>query len=560
MVSQGNSQDTAWLPPKRWTAWPLEHKHVVGNRLVGNYHDEDDGFTFRRAEQTLPSTELEEELAATILRTAKTRFTRSMGKVPTQSVEQTDDGEHDVAAGRWSRETSTRPGTEDDEDKDGDEEMHDAGQPRPAKTRQTSSKTYKAVVSADDDTSYALLRPSVRHILLQLDGTLSILRNARLAGLNHQSDSSTDDESDSHQSTTTTKARQKRPPGRPKSSPRPSPPPGPETPKTPSRRGRGRPRKVHTPREGESHEDMLLRVARQGHRRLPTTPTERDAAFEDWLQRSDDVIERERSLSQARSRNRSQDASWGGAASESEASSTGAGPARKLSRWALRDWSDVVGAAALAGFPAAVVSRTAKRCADLFGESIVVRKLNEAPLSKGCPSTAFETIYHRPSPIRLSPSSQDSDADESDLESNTAADLVQRRVASRQASLARSSPSSPAPRGRLSRTQSPAAPRSSRSRSRSSAAGSVVFYCPVSRCDRAAQGFSRRANLRRHVDLVHGGRQVDNDVDSDDEVVGAVHVDGFLRPIVPGRGWRGEDAVTRKRKRYYGRESKGEEA
>jgi hypothetical protein len=36
--------------------------------------------------------------------------------------------------------------------------------------------------------------------------------------------------------------------------------------------------------------------------------------------------------------------------------------------------------------------------------------------------------------------------------------------------------------------------------------------------------------------------------DSEEEVVGAVHVDGFLKTINPGQGWRGEDVVKRKRR------------
>jgi hypothetical protein len=56
--------------------------------------------------------------------------------------------------------------------------------------------------------------------------------------------------------------------------------------------------------------------------------------------------------------------------------------------------------------------------------------------------------------------------------------------------------------------------------------------------------------LRRHLEIIHQGQT--EELDSDEEVVGGVHVDGFLKPIVPGRGWRGEDTMQRKRKRFYG--------
>lgn len=54
--------------------------------------------------------------------------------------------------------------------------------------------------------------------------------------------------------------------------------------------------------------------------------------------------------------------------------------------------------------------------------------------------------------------------------------------------------------------------------------------------------------------LVHPGHASEED-DSDDEVLGGVHVDGFLKTIHPGRGWRGEDVLARKRKRFYGKRS-----
>jgi hypothetical protein len=58
------------------------------------------------------------------------------------------------------------------------------------------------------------------------------------------------------------------------------------------------------------------------------------------------------------------------------------------------------------------------------------------------------------------------------------------------------------------------------------------------------------------MDLVHGGLSEQAvavvDADSDEEVVGAVHVDGFLKTLVPGRGWRGEDVMPRKRDGYRG--------
>lgn len=520
--SQENGQEAVWAPPKFWTAWPLKSKHIPRDRLIKDQHDEDEPFTFRRQEQTLPSTELEEELSATILRTAKERFQKRKSKMARPSIE-------DLAAtvgdsgidtpGLSSRETSVKPETENEE-----EEAVQLDTGTPARRTRRQAKTYEPVVSTNDDLSYELLKPSVRHILSQLDTTLTILHNSRLTGLTYLSDSSTEDESDSQTGPKRTR-------GRPRADTSKTGSPGPsQTPKTTKR---GRPRKVHIPQDGENEEAMLLRIARESHRRLPTTPKDDEAAFEEWIRKGDETIERERSASIKREESEGID-------TEIDEASGMSNIDRKRMRWGLRDWSDVVGAAALAGFPSEVIARTTQRCADLFGEGMVLRQLNQVPTTQG---TGIETTTYTPEPIRLAPSSPSSTSSTDDETT-----LTHRRITSRQASLARSSHSPPStPRGRRSTTRSPAA-------SRSGSSAGLVF-CPIASCDRAAQGFTRKANLRRHMELVHQGQA--EDVDSEDEVVGGVHVDGFLRKIVPGRGWRGEDVSLRRRKRWYKERSLG---
>lgn len=299
---------------------------------------------------------------------------------------------------------------------------------------------------------------------------------------------------------------------------------------------------------------MLIRVARQSHRRLPpkaeATPSpaarpslppqspspqdeDQDTAFEEWFRQGEE--------NEARAKLHSRQAS-GELVTEDEDSRT-TNVERKLARWGLRDWSDVVGAAALAGFSDKVIARTTRRCADLFGQGMEIRRFNEGPASRG---SGMQSVQYQPQKVHLSSS------DGSNDESSDEHALFQRRLTSRQASLARSSRESTSDRGRKSpRTPSHAPSQSlsrSRSRSRSSAG---QFFCPVASCDRAANGFTRRTNLRRHMELVHPGHDGE-DVDSDDEVVGAVHVDGFLKPIVPSRGWRGQDTARRKKKKFYG--------
>jgi hypothetical protein len=76
----------------------------------------------------------------------------------------------------------------------------------------------------------------------------------------------------------------------------------------------------------------------------------------------------------------------------------------------------------------------------------------------------------------------------------------------------------------------------------------------------------------RHMKLVHNvdENEMETDVDSEDEMAGAVHVDGFLEPIKIRRGWRGDDARNnpspkrrrgrpRKRQRATGEDASGDE-
>ncbi|KAJ4271465.1 hypothetical protein NW762_000168 [Fusarium torreyae] len=528
VVKTESGQDGVWAPPKTWTAWPLKHKQVPKERFTNDQHDQDDRFTFHRQEEILPSTELEEEILATILRIAKRRFRRRKSKMAKPSIEDatplySESGNN--TPDMLSRESSAKLETEDE----GQKLAIDTEEGR--LTGRRAPKTYEPVESTNDEASYELLRPSTRHILSQLDDALTILHNSRVAGMSYLSDSSTEDESDNQ-----SQSGQRRSRGRPrkiahKADTSASASPAPNT-KT-SRRGR--PRKVHVPRDGETEEDMHQRIARESHRKIPTTSKDRDAAFEEWIRKGDEIIERERSLSLKREMSQ-------GAETEDD-SVSGLNADRKLARWGLRDWSDVLGAAAIAGFSGDVVARTARRCADLFGEGMVVRTLNEVPAAN---EKGTNSVEYRPEPIQLSYSDL-----EADDESDDAADLTQRRVASRQASLAHSSRSPDSIRSSSRRsTRSPGPPSAIRSpRSRSGSAGGL-FFCPIPSCDRAAQGFTRKANLRRHLELVHQGQT--EEMDSDEEVAGGVHVDGFLKPIVPGRGWRGEDAMQRKRKRFYG--------
>ncbi|KAL7956136.1 RNA polymerase I-specific transcription initiation factor domain-containing protein [Trichoderma compactum] len=553
-VTLENGEQGIWAPPRVWTAWPLNESRVPQQKHVRREDDDGYGrFTFRKAERRMPSSELYEELGATILRLAGERFhkikAREQRKTVLASIEAEVTPLHQGESQREGQDTSgvSDPSSEDEkmmiDDEGGEDE---AALPKSKKGAIPGTK--EPVMSSNDDLSYEIIRPSARHILSQLDSTLQILHNARVATTNYASDSSatSDSESDSHSGP-------KRGRGRPRSTQLTGTesPPRPDGAVTPKASKRGRPRKVHIPHEGETHEEMLIRIARQSHRRLPTVAQDRDAAFEEWLRQGDERLAREEALLREEE--------------ELGIEPQDSAQEKRLQRLGLRDWSDVVGAAALAGFSPQVIARTAKRCANLFGQGMVMRRLDEAPASR---APAFLTMEYRPEKTKLG---SDEEPD-SDSQAGAVTAASSRNTLSRQASLARLSSrgrSSSPFRGRSSPRSASSAfgtprngtPRNrSQSKSRSRSRSSAGFHlCPVPTCERSATGFTRRQNLRRHMQLVHPGRgDEDEEWDSEDEMLGAVHVDGFLKPITPARGWRESVAASSLVIRKRGRERRTE--
>ncbi|KAG6117389.1 hypothetical protein E4U13_001163 [Claviceps humidiphila] len=621
-----NGQEVLWAPPKVWTAWPLHERQVPSEGLFKEADDEAEAFTLRRQEKKLPSSELQEELGATILRMAKERFQRRQKQRQQRQQEREQRQRERLRRQQQmsrsssiapSIETPSRPvslkfeesedetflsslppgrtGSSDDDEKvklswtsddeynndddDGGQEGNEGSQPDP----ESPTQDYEPAVATDDQLSQQLLRPSIRHILTQLDRTLTALHNSRVAGQIHifdSSDSSMEDDSD---------AAPARGRGRPRRMPQPgsrdTPPAAAaaaaaaaKTAASPQRR-RGRPLKVRVPLEGETFEEMQFRLARESHRRLPVTEKDKEAAFLAWLEEGDQQMLREAQSQNQESPPPSQEQEPE-PASPSSSFHGGASPPsqpgnmqRRLRKWGLRDWSDVLGAASLAGFSPDVIARSTRRCANLFNQGMTMRTLNEQPLSRG---PGLTTTEFRPKPVAttktrgrgqglgnsVSPSSAaapvstDSDSDgDIDSESDTSHETLRsrKRVFSRSSVPLDSSPIRSRGRSRTCRSPSGSAASNAHSRSRSRSRSSAgLFLCAVPTCSRAVGGFARRLNLRRHMQLVHPGYAEEED-DSDNEVVGAVHVDGFLKMIHPGKGWRAEDVLPRKRKRYYGR-------
>ncbi|EGS17048.1 uncharacterized protein CTHT_0073740 [Thermochaetoides thermophila DSM 1495] len=639
-------KQTEWAPPARWTAWPVRAGDVPGDGLLPEVRDGSEEFGVRRRRRELglegdgfAGGELEEEISAAVLRAAGVRFRK-------RGLEQQEAKE----GGQVMESAEQRNATEAETDGwvTGDEgyvrmgkEKKPIGRPR---KKRGSSPDYVPTLCADDDRNYALVRPAVRRIMAKLDDTLMILHNARVAGLRNMSESDSDGEDEDDDESTKQEAESEgeklateaesnednddddnddddddeEEEEEEEKEEKPSVPAS----LRPRNRG-GRPRKKHVPLEGETEEEMLIRIARQNHRKVPTfnnneastsrcrsttrkprnTHTKSEPESETDTRRGRSRSRKPvKSISQSRSKSTTRFPSKRPASSRSTSRSTSHSRSssasdygeKRLGRWGLRDWRDVLGAAALAGFEPAVLARAAQRCANLFGEEMVLHTLREQPVNDGegtgvVGGSGIETVRYVPGGrVGLDEDWEESEEDFEEV-------LAQRRTVARQPSLSVEpgntsegsrgrSRSQSRPRGR---SQTPALqslvcphetcyrsrhpftrrdhllrhlrmthgeqPERSRTRSRSRTPG-PGHRCPHADCDRAVDGFSRRTNLVRHLRLVHGdsGQNMgqgmgmvtgdeEEEEDSADEVEGGVHVDRFLKPIKPRKGWRAED-------------------
>jgi hypothetical protein len=530
--------------------------------------DEDDVWTLKRREFQKGSSELEDNLIATTLRIAKERFEqREFGESfeEFQAVEETKGQVGGDLGDAAPEDADSAPANMD---QDVGQEIYELLQTGSAESLIVDSKASQVsgqeeqttedlpdevpivkedlapplnepftigqpIVSADDERSRTLLRPTIRHTLSRLDDLLVALHNARQTCLyygSERTESQTDVETGYESSDD-------------RESGRPSPSVGPNLPLQPSSRkgsGRGRPRKVaaasdvaelpslesadiqksrgrkrmvHIPLEGETQNEMLVRIARLQKKSIPFS-----SAAPSPHQSSSP---RKASRSNSRKGSRSASRRRGTSVQAREKRST---------RLGLRDWSEVLGAAALVGYSPEVIARAAQRCASLFGEGMVMQSLVEGP---GAGGSGDKTSYYMPEQI---PAMDSSDDNSSYLQPR------ERRKHSR---------------GRYSRKKGIADPGLGLDGSRDNQSGSemymekVIFRCPYRGCSRSERGFNQRHRLVRHLKDVH--KTKDSELEdrlggSDEEMDGAVHVDGFLKHVKRRKGWRAGDTDQRRKR------------
>ncbi|KAI0474011.1 RNA polymerase I-specific transcription initiation factor-domain-containing protein [Xylariaceae sp. FL0804] len=594
-------QQDDWAPPRLWAAWPMRADQVPRPGLMRESAPRDRPFLYSKpAGNEASSTALEESIAASILKLAKDRFrARPWAEPDTESQSDTSGrgSGDDIASGpSHSRSKSAAKYESAGEEKmDIDETTdHQGVDPRrqaPARHR------WIPVVAADDDQSYALLQPSTRHIVAKVDTTLMILHTMRDSAASYQSDSTDSEASDSSRASlcsagTRSRSRSvaakqhgRRSKSRGSSRIRASAPPE-EGPATAQKKKRaGRPMKYYPRLEGETDREYTIRVAKIQKKPLPVFADEqqqqqqpppreaRDGDDDDDADVETEGVDDDGDDTNGKSaapapapakrppkRERAVDTDTD--SSTSEVSAGGGAPANKKKkprrghRDALRDWRDVLGAAALAGFPAGALDRAARRCADLFAQSTVLHRVPETPIhaaAGGMTMTTMTTTTTTYVPGMPMPPLLDDDAEDEDRLGLHPPSRATRRALSRGPSLGPESATT---------EDEAAGRRGGRPRRRSSSAGAggllSSYYCRYGGCPRAVDPFSRRQHLVRHLRLVHGqdtggdaeattrrtATTTPAEVDSEDEMLGAVHVDGFLRPIRTRPGTRSHSPET----------------
>jgi len=506
-----------WKPPKSWTAWPLKPDRVPRPGEKVGPDDPADLYAFKRHENVRPSRELEDIMVGLTLKHAKEKFDgRDADRVKGEMENQIMNEESAIGNSVVQDPLQDTWGFDIDP-----ENLEQALKKDPSLAPQ--STFFRPVVSADDERSRRLLRPSIRHTLSKIDEVLEALHHMRKTchDYGYQSDLNSEDEAQevAHRrgrrgvslgrrsisqgargvsqgarsvsrasSVGSGKGR-----GRPRKfanlTSRPKVAdfgiPHEAKPYRSKSTHRGRPLKLYEPLLDETQEEFLIRIARLQKKPLPAyaqplIPEPSPSPEDEQPKRH--FTRRARSEELSRSRQ------------------------RKLG---LRDWSEVLGAAAVVGFPPDVIARASQRCAGLFGESIMMRTMRETSYRD---KNSFSSTTYKPDEIQDFSAEQLNDSSGS---SDTGLEEAVHFTANFK-----------------------------RFKNRT---------CPIDGCPRSDVGFRDMDSLRRHLRKGHKmtddeladvlekrliqaqdqmqPRSRSNSLDGDQEMQGAVHVDNYMMAV-----------------------------
>ncbi|RDW75842.1 hypothetical protein BP5796_06663 [Coleophoma crateriformis] len=523
--------ERAYTVPQSWTAWPLPADIVPReNESVGPV-SKDEQFTLRRRDIPFPSRGLEDILLGVALKFAKETFNQREWNEEDDDLMHDENVHHGKGEGRRATSLNNPPksgnklggnqihsvprfsGLGDSAELDGDHVAVD----RPFKQSSEAAPDkvlMRPVVSADDERSGEILRPSIRHTLSKLDEALMALHHARKICHEYSSNPTGSKRgrsggSPSGSETDAAEIPARRPRGRPRNQSL----PGREnmdlaTHENPGQwRAKptsiGRPRKQYEKMPGETEQDYLIRVARLQKKPLPSFAPVRETKAPE-LSREPPRKTPRKKLDPERARS------------------------RRNRHLRPRDWSEVLGSAALVGFSPEVIAKATQRCANLFGESMTMRTLIQAPVLSTNSSIVDNYMPQEIPDLGLAAETVELSSESSETDSNTDGSASESSMQD-----SGRTPAFPKPRGIVPRTQS--------------------CFCPIEECPRSNRGFAKERSLKRHMkgshkmnpqqisDILFGGR---------DEMSGAVHTDGFLKPVLDKKSTRGKDKGHRKEGRW----------
>lgn len=158
-------------------------------------------------------------------------------------------------------------------------------------------------------------------------------------------------------------------------------------------------------------------------------------------------------------------------------------------REGLRDWSEVMGVASMVGCPPAAVMRASKRCANLFGEDMEFQSFHEGTMETVKEEDGTEILqYVEPEPeAESSPSPAPPSRRSTSTKPRSRATSVKRESTSR--------PVTPAPE-----TGAQVPPPKGKGQHRKQ-----DLVCPMKKCPRHFDGFTRTWNLNLHMKRMHPG-------------------------------------------------------
>ncbi|KAM7182777.1 hypothetical protein V8F20_012844 [Naviculisporaceae sp. PSN 640] len=489
-AGSGSEVEKPWEPPKEWTAWPNYERGYERRRngnLMAGIGERFPGETIKRGKDPgvdIITRNLEEEISAGILRAAKEKFyerlaLRKKHEEEGETVEDGDEEEQEeiiesVEAEAPGKRPASRARSRSLSTRRALSEVSDMGYTSGEESRAPSGKrkrspSYEPILMADDDLAYEMVRPATLQIMEKLDATLMMLHHYRAenSGVTLPGDIATDTEGPGTNRESTA---EQSPPQTPRKMGRPRKDTSAvyEKPRSTSR---GRPRKIHTPLEGETEEEMHIRIARQQKRRMP------DSYFDS----SDRATSRSKSRGRSTGRKgterpeRSESQSSRATSVDSTGSTLSIHQRKRLMKKPLRNWRDIIAAAALAGFEPEVIERAKERCAALFGQDMTTDTVYDAPAT----DTPEDDLQDRGTRQSSSISFKTEEARASSTAPNTAQ-------------------STPAKRPKVV---------------------GGPHKCPQADCPMALKGFGRYWNLKRHVENQHPGVPVPGNVSRASSVV-----------------------------------------